>query len=128
MWVTRGNRSYLYLSQRVRGTPTTVYVGTGPVADRLFAEVEDRKHARQAVAEAGAARGAAGRAAEEPLDELCDQADQVVAAALLALGFHRHDRSKWRKRRERPETEAGRPDPAADPSRGPGGDRGGERG
>ena len=116
MWSTRGSRNLFYLSRRVHGVPTKVYVGTGPSADRLAAEVEARKRARQAVAEACAAQKEAVRAAEGPLDELCAGLDQVVAATLLGRGYHRHDRGPWRRKRGRPEVQADPPAGAADPA------------
>ena len=46
-----GGRTLLYLSRRVNGKPTKVYVGAGPEADRLAATLA----ARQAAAAARAA-------------------------------------------------------------------------
>ncbi len=35
-----------------------------------------------------------------PIEELCEGAEVLVRATLLAAGFHRHNRGEWRKRRE----------------------------
>jgi hypothetical protein len=35
------------------------------------------------------------------LYQLAELADLLVRAALVAAGYHRHDRGNWRKRRER---------------------------
>jgi len=103
MFLNRGGRKLLYLSRRVNGKPKKIYVGTGPLADLLAAELEGRKRARKATAEAYAAWKAQVGAVENPLDQLCAGLDQVTSASLLAHGYHRHDRGRWRKKREYPE-------------------------
>ena len=35
-----------------------------------------------------------------PLEELCEAAEIIARAALVASGYHRHNRGEWRKRRE----------------------------
>jgi hypothetical protein len=100
MLLNRGGRQLLYLSRRVNGKPKKIYVGTGPLADLLAAELEARKRARKATAEACAAWKAKVFAVEEPLDELCADLEQLTAASLLARGYHRHHRGPWRKKRE----------------------------
>jgi hypothetical protein len=105
MWLNRGNRQVFYLCRRVNGRPQQIRVGIGPLAERLAAELEGRKQVRKASAEACAAWKAKASGAERPLDELCAGLDQMTAASLLALGYHRHDRSKWRKRREHRESQ-----------------------
>ena len=99
MWLNRGNRQVFYLCRRVNGKPRQIRIGTGPLAEKLAAELEGRKRTRKASAEACAAWKAKVSAAEGPLDELCADLDQMTAASLLALGYHRHDRGPWRKKR-----------------------------
>ncbi len=103
MYLNRGGRKLLYLSRRVNGKPKKIYVGTGPLANLLAAELESRKAQRKERAEACAAWKAQVSAAEDPLDALCADLDRAVAAHLLVLGYRRHDRGPWRKKRERPE-------------------------
>jgi len=105
MFLNRGGRKLLYLSRRVNGKPRKIYVGTGPLADLLAAELESRKRKRQVAREACAAWKADTRTAEQPLAELCASLELLATASLLALGYHRHDRSKWRKKRERREVQ-----------------------
>jgi hypothetical protein len=100
MWLNRGTRRVFYLCKRVNGIPRQIRVGTGPLAEKLAAELEARKAARKAAVQACIDWNAAVCAVEDPLDDLCAGLDQVVTASLLASGYHRHDRSKWRKRRE----------------------------
>ena len=35
-----------------------------------------------------------------PVEELCEAAEVIARAALIASGYHRHNRGEWRKRRE----------------------------
>jgi hypothetical protein len=104
MWLTRGRKKVFYLSQRVDGKPRCVYVGTGPggVARRAAraAQAGPKSHRRSVRRLEGTDASRGG-----PLDELCAGLDQVVTASLLALGYHRHDRSNWRKRREHREVQ-----------------------
>src|SRR5262245_2284916 len=105
MYLNRGGRKLFYLSRRVNGKPKKIYFGTGPLAEMVAAELEGRKRARKASAEACAMWRAKVGAAEGPLDELCASLELLATASLLALGYHRHDRSKWRKKRERREVQ-----------------------
>ena len=38
-------------------------------------------------------------ALEAPVEELCEAAEVLAKAALLASGYHQHKRGEWRKRR-----------------------------
>ena len=100
MWLNRGKRKVFYLCRWVNGRPRQFRVGTGPLAEKLAAEPEARKQTRKASAEACAAWKAKASAVEGPLNELCAGLEQVTIATLLAQGFHRHDRGRWRKKRE----------------------------
>jgi hypothetical protein len=35
-----------------------------------------------------------------PVEELCEAAEVIARAALIASGYHQHNRGEWRKRRE----------------------------
>ena len=35
-----------------------------------------------------------------PVEELCEAAEVIARAALIASGYRRHNRGEWRKRRE----------------------------
>lgn len=98
-WETRGNRTYYYTAERVGDRVVKMYVGAGRVAElagRLdaltraerAAKTADERRQRDAVAALDAA-----------LAPLCELADAATAAALLAAGYHRPKRGKWRKRR-----------------------------
>jgi hypothetical protein len=74
-------------------------VGTGPAAE-LAAATDDLRRLQQ--------RDAASERRQEetryleaatPLLELCHGTDILARAALVAAGFHRHDRGEWRRDR-----------------------------
>ena len=105
-WETRGGRPYFYHSAKVDGRVVKAYVGTGPVAE-LAAKLEalDRRRRREAAEalKADRARVAPAEAASAALDAL---AEALVAAALTAAGFHRHNHGPWRRRRAARTTDA----------------------
>jgi hypothetical protein len=68
VWVKQYGRDVFYLSKRVNGKPTKFYVGAGPEAQALAAELERRKRERREAAEALAAWQAGVEAAEGPLE------------------------------------------------------------
>jgi hypothetical protein len=91
--VYRGGRPYFYRSVRRGGRVTSKYLGSGPVALWLAA-VAGR--------ERSAGRRDRGRllAAEREADRIYDRVETAVCAALGLLGYHRHDRGAWRRRRD----------------------------
>jgi hypothetical protein len=97
-WEARGRRRYYTRSRRANGRVVREYVGAGPVAELAAAADALRRADRRAAAEARRAEQARWREALARLLELSRAVDVVVRAALLAGGFHRHDRT-WRKKR-----------------------------
>ncbi len=96
-WEKRGSKTYFYRSRRQAGRVRKVYYGGGPLG-RLAAEVDalrraEEQHERDA-----------RRARKEQLDaalalsrSLGRACGLLVAASLLAAGFHRPGRHRWRK-------------------------------
>ena len=105
-WETRGDKRYFYRTAKVDGRVVRTYVGTGPVAE-LAAKLEalDRRR-RQEAAEALQADRARTRPAEAAAAALDALVDDLVAAALLAAGYHRRNYSPWRRRRAARTTDA----------------------
>ena len=101
-WETRerGGRYYTR-SRKVRGKVVREYVGTGPRAE--LAAAEDALHRAARARAAQDRRGERERWAdlEAPLAQLDGLGDALLAAVLLAAGYHRHDRGVWRQRRRR---------------------------
>ncbi len=102
----RRQRGGLYYtrSRKVNGRVVREYIGGGILGElsaRMDAEARQRREE-----EAAALREDKQRTAEleEPVDKLCEATDLLVRAALLASGYHQHNRGEWRKRREPKET------------------------
>jgi hypothetical protein len=90
---------YYTRSRKVGGRVVREYVGTGRLAE-LAAQLDDLEREKQ---QAERAARQAVRAALDALDAelkvLCQTADLLARAALVATGFHQHKRGEWRKRR-----------------------------
>jgi hypothetical protein len=91
---------YFYLSKRIDGRPTKVYVGAGPAARQAAREVEDRRRRRLAERDARLLEEARLAAADQALRELTAAARLLARAALLMAGFHDY-RGQWRLRHGR---------------------------
>ena len=98
----RRDRGGLYYtrSRKVNGWVVREYVGTGPLAE-LTAEL-DAEERRRREEEQARRREERERldALVAPVEELCEAAEVIARAALIASGYHRHNRGEWRKRRE----------------------------
>ncbi len=95
----RGERYYTR-SRKVGGRVVREYVAKGVVgelADQTHAEERQR---RGAEATAGRAEVQRMQDLAAPVAELCEVAEILVLAHLVAGGYHRH-KGQWRRRRER---------------------------
>lgn len=95
---TRGGR-YFTISKRAGGRISRHYVGIGPAAESVAAEVEAARKQRAQEAAAWQAKVGEIRAKENTLVEFCQLTDQLAAALLIASGYHRHHRGEWRRKR-----------------------------
>jgi hypothetical protein len=99
-WEKRARGGLYYTkSKKIGNQVVREYVGTGPLA-QLAAEMDalDRQR-RQEEAEAWRVEREYMEALETPIEELCEATEVLAQAALLAAGYHRHNRGPWRKRR-----------------------------
>jgi hypothetical protein len=101
-WEVRGGRHYYYRSRRIDGRVCKEYVGTGPVADIVAQWDEQDRRGREEETEALREERRHVEGLEEPIRELCDAAETLARAALVASGYRQHNRGEWRKRHERP--------------------------
>jgi hypothetical protein len=101
-WEQVGQRRYYYRHKKVGGVPHRVYLGAAhsPAAELAAAADDLRRLQREVQARERKAEQDHLRQAETPLLELCLGTEQLARAALLAGGFHQHDRGLWRIRRE----------------------------
>jgi hypothetical protein len=99
----RRERGGLYYtrSRKEGGRVVREYVGGG-VLGELAAQMDAERH-QQREAQKAAQREERERldALVAPLEELYEAAEVIARAALIASGYHRHNRGEWRKRRER---------------------------
>jgi len=97
-WHVIGTRRYFYHSERVNGKPVRRYIGKGK-AGEVAAEIADlRRLEREIKARELMAEENRLKQAEAHLTELCEMTDMLVRAALIAAGYHQHDRGDWRRR------------------------------
>lgn len=100
----RRERGGLYYtrSRKEGGRVVREYVGGG-ILGELAARVDAEERQRREE-EAAYRREERERldALSVPVEELCDAAEVIARAALLASGYHQHNRGEWRKRREQP--------------------------
>jgi hypothetical protein len=100
-WESRERGGLYYTrSRKEDGRVVREYVGGG-ILGELAAQM-DAERRRQRKEEEVAQREERGRldALVAPLEELCEAAEIIARAALVASGYHRHNRGEWRKRRE----------------------------
>ena len=98
----RRERGGLYYtrSRKVAGRVVREYVGGG-ILGELAAQMDaERRRRRQEEETARREERERLDALVAPLEELCEAAEIIAHAALVASGYHRHNRGEWRKRRE----------------------------
>jgi hypothetical protein len=99
----RRERGGLYYtrSRKEGGRVVREYVGGGLLGE--LAARMDAEERRQREEEKASQREERERldALAAPVEELCEAAEVIARAALLASGYHQHNRGEWRKRRER---------------------------
>ena len=101
-WERRERGGIYYTRSRKEGSRVVrEYVGGG-VLGELAAQI-DAERRRRREEEKASLREERERldALVAPVEELCEAAEVIARAALVASGYHRHNRGEWRKRRER---------------------------
>ena len=98
----RRERGGLYYtrSRREGGRVVREYIGGGVLGE--IAALEDEYERRRRQEEAALWKEERQRLDDltAPVEELCEAAEVLAHAALVAAGFRRHNRGEWRKRRE----------------------------
>jgi hypothetical protein len=99
-WEKREHGGLYYTrSRKVDGRVVREYVGTGPLAE-LAAELDAEERRRQEEqARAWKAEREHIEVLEAPVAELCEAAEILARATLVAGGYRQHNRGEWRKRR-----------------------------
>ncbi len=98
----RRERGGLYYtrSRKAGGKVIREYVGGGVLGE--IAALEDEYERRRQEEEAALEKEERERLEDlmAPVEELCEAAEVLARAALVAAGYRRHNRGEWRKRRE----------------------------
>jgi hypothetical protein len=92
-------RGYYYRVRKVNGRVVREYIGVGTVGELAARMDALERHEREAVRAVRRAQRAELEALDAPVAELDQMADLLARAALLAAGYHQHNRGEWRRRR-----------------------------
>jgi hypothetical protein len=100
-WERRPTGSFFYLSRRDDrdGRVRKIYLGRGLAAKLVADQLAENRAARAAERASLEAEQLRLGPPEQALAELDVASDLMASAALLAAGYHRHDRGSWRKKR-----------------------------
>jgi hypothetical protein len=97
-WERRGSNLYYYQSQRIDGRVRKKYVGAGEVAQAIAHADEMIRQSRAAHSERARVELEEARTLASAGEKLCEAADILAVAQLVAAGYHRH-KGEWRRRR-----------------------------
>jgi hypothetical protein len=97
-WERRGSNLYYYQSKRVDGRVRKKYVGAGEVAQAIARSDETIRRSRVVQSERARGELEEARTLVSAGEELCEAADILAVAQLVAAGYHRH-KGQWRMRR-----------------------------
>jgi hypothetical protein len=95
---TRRGRRYYYRYRRAGKKAAKIYVGCGAVAEMAARRDAEARANREKTKQEVSRLAATLQHADALLDELNRSIDLLVAAKMLAAGFHPHGRS-WRRHR-----------------------------
>ncbi len=98
-WQQRGNHEYFYFWRKRPGGRQKVYLGRGPVAEIAAREYAIRQAEKAARNESLKALSEEVKTTNGILRELDVLVRQLIAAEMIAAGYHRRGRGSWRKRR-----------------------------
>ena len=97
-WRERGG-PYYTRSRKEGGRVVREYVGGGALGEIAALEDEHERRRRQEEAAFCKEERDGLEKLAAPVDELCEVAEVLARATLLAAGYRRHNRGEWRKRR-----------------------------
>jgi hypothetical protein len=91
---------YYTRSRKLNGKVVREYIGAGVLGKIAALEDECERCRREEEAALWEEEQEQLEAFAAPVDELCDAAETIAHAVLLAAGFRRHNRSEWRRQRD----------------------------
>lgn len=100
-WEERNGGRYYTRSRREGGRIVREYVGTGPLAELAAGQDREARRRRQEEARTWHEEWERLEGLDTEARELCELAELLTRAALVAAGYRQHHRGEWRKPRER---------------------------
>jgi hypothetical protein len=91
---------YYTRSSKLGGKVVREYIGAGMLGKIAALEDERERHRREEEAAFWREEREQLEALSASVDELCEAAETIARAVLLAAGFRRHNRSEWRRQRD----------------------------
>jgi len=98
-WEARWRQRYYYRSKRVGNRIVKVYMGKGPEAESAAREDAAKRADRAVRRHAAEVDRMRDEPAKDMMAELDGQVRIMLETALVAAGYHQHDRGRWRKKR-----------------------------
>jgi hypothetical protein len=92
--------SYYTRSRKVNGRVIREYVGGGVIGEITALEDAQARREREERARLDREERERVETLTRSVEELCEEAEMLARAALIAAGYRRHDRGEWRMRRE----------------------------
>lgn len=102
-WETRKGGTYYYAKERTGARVVSRYIGAGELVHFVETMETERREEKELNREAWRLERGQMRREEERATEIFAAADELMEAALLAAGFHKHKR-EWRRKRCRKST------------------------
>jgi hypothetical protein len=98
-WEERKGRRYYYRAERIGGRVRKVYLGADEMARRSARTDAAIRSSKELERERERAECERLKVLAAPVEELCEAAEVLTEAHLLAAGFAQH-KGQWRRRRE----------------------------
>jgi hypothetical protein len=98
-WEQRKSAKYFYASRRLGRRVRKLYFGRGPHAEVAAAALDAARQQRRQAAAAAREEQAKFQEIDHLLADFHGQSGDWLAPALIAQGFHQHDRGQWRRRK-----------------------------
>lgn len=97
-WQQRGNHKYFYFWSKRPAGRQKVYMGRGPIAEIAAKEDSIRQAEKAALNGALKSLSKEVKTSNENLRELDVLVTQLITVEMIAAGYHRRGRGRWRKR------------------------------
>ncbi len=97
-WEVRNGQRYYYEKKRVKGRVTSVYVGSGDLAEQASEEQRKKRKQEKAKRAQNKQRRDKIKAVEQAIKEQETDINLIIDACLIMSGYH-FTKNEWRKKR-----------------------------